>query len=295
MIVSLSLLGLVAVAITSTLMRQTRSARAAAELTELRDQLREGAHIMVSDLRSVSAATGDIYPGLMGKHSIEFRSTFGASVLCAMSGPSIIHLPPNTQLASGARFSHVRQRVDPGHGLLIFDEGATDDVGDDAWLLRTITTVVNTPNACTASSFSSTADVSLLSYRIELNAPLPATVTAGAPVRFVERVRYALYQSSDNKWYLGHCESASLSVSCAPLQPLSGPYSPPDADQGSGQGGLDLYYYDAGGLTTVDPLRVSRIDIALRGSASSALSLAGRSTPSPPRDTLRLVLRLRNQ
>ncbi len=289
------LLAIVGVAVTATLARQGRASRAATELTELRDHLSEGASILASDLRSISLAGGDVYPGAMGKNSIEFRSAYGSSVVCEINGGSSITLPPNSGGTAGVRLSWLYKRADPGHGLFVFDEGATDDPSDDSWIYRIISAVATNAAACSATPFAGATSGATSGLSIALNAALPATVSTGAPVRFVERVRYALYQSSDGRWYLGYCASNSMSAPCATLQPVSGPYLPPNSNQSSGQSGLDLYYFDEDGVATSDPLRVARIEIALRGATPGTATLAGNIADVQIRDTVRLSVEVRNR
>jgi hypothetical protein len=277
---------------TATMGRQTRASRAAAELAELRDQLREGAGTLATDLAQISPAGGDIY-GAMQKSSLEFRSVMGSSVACIVNPAGSLSIPANADVSPGTRLTWLYKRVDPGHGVLIFDEGASHDADDDAWLFRTIISVASHATACTATPFAGAS--SQPGMMIGLNAGLPGSVTAGAPVRFVERVRYALYQSSDSKWYIGYCASNTMSSSCGTLQPVSGPYLPPSADQNSGTGGLDLYYFDESGLPTLDPARVARIDIAVRGVTRGGASLAGSYAAAPIRDTLRVSVAVRNR
>ena len=298
LLVALTLLGIVAGAITLTMWRHSRGAQAAIELSELRDQLSEGAAVLSASLRGISPPGGDIYPGTMGPSSVEVRAPFANSIICG-TAPNTILLPPNSILASGTRLTFFYRRVDPGHGALILDEGSTPSPADDTWVLRNVTAVATLANACGGAPFTSAADAALSGYRITLDAALPAGAGAGSPVIFVERMRFALYRAGDNRWYLGSCSSNSMSSSCSTLQPLAGPFLSANADQTSGLSGLDLYYFDANALPTTNPLNVARIDIALRGSTVAARPLSGsmsaQASGQPTRDTVRLVVELRNR
>jgi prepilin-type N-terminal cleavage/methylation domain-containing protein len=293
LLIALTLLALIGSACVASVVRHSRSGRASVEIAELRDQLRDGAAILTADLASISAPGGDIYPGGMGKSSLEFRATVGSSVACATAATSVA-LPPNTAHTDGRRFTFMSRRVDPGHGLMILDEGASPAASDDIWLVRTVTAVSTPLNPCVGSPFSTASEATLRGYLLSVDVPLSATVAAGAPVRIVERARYALYQSGDNRWYLGYCSSASMATACAVLQPVSGPYSPANPDQASGLSGLDLFYHDADGAPTADPLRVARIDVVFRAASAGALSLAGGSG-APLRDSTRLSINLYNR
>jgi hypothetical protein len=273
--------------------RHSRSTRASSELAELRDQLRDGVAILAADLASMAPAGGDIYPAAMGKSSLEFRATLGASIICGAIGTQM-SLPPDSDHSDGRRFTYLARRVDPGHGVLIFDEGALPDSSDDLWLSRLITAVDTPVNPCGASPWVAAADAGLRGFQLTLDAPLTATARLGAPVRILERVRYALYQSGDNRWYLGYCASATMAMTCATLQPLSGPYMPPNADQTSGLSGLDLYYFDVAGVATTDPLRVARIDVAFRAATRGPVAQSG-GAGMILRDTLRFSVNLHSR
>jgi len=293
--VAIVLLAILGTAVTTTVQRQGRAYRAAAELSELRDQLSEGAAILASELRALAPGGGDVYPGGMGKNALEFRSAFGFSIACEISGGSILSLPSNSASGAGTRLTWLYKRAEPGNGVYVFDEGSSADLSDDAWVFRTIVSVVPDPAACAAGAFAAARDALSPGFRISLSAALPGTVGAGAPVRFVERVRYALYRSSDNRWYLGYCASSTMTTTCAALQPVSGPYLPPASSPPSAPGGLDFHYVDANGTATTDPLNVARIDIALRGVTYGTATLAGRLAAIPIRDSVRLSVEVRNR
>ena len=68
-----------------------------------RTQVRQAGATLPSDLRAIASAEGDIYA--MSDTSIDFRSTFGTSVVCVSTRTSSqINLPPAT-LAKGSALS----------------------------------------------------------------------------------------------------------------------------------------------------------------------------------------------
>jgi hypothetical protein len=293
--VTIVLLSIVGAVITATSVRYSRGSRAARERTELQDQLREGAAILYADLGSLSPSGGEFYPGGTGPRTLEVNAAIGVSAICAKHSGTTISLPPNVRLAGGARISFIQKRVDPGHGLYVFHEGASAGAEDDSWVLRNIVSVGLAPGGCGASEFLAAQDAGLSAYTLTLDSPLPEGVTHGTPVRLVERARYALYQSSDSRWYLGYCASSNLALSCPSLQPLSGPYAAANADQTSGLSGLDFYYYNADGFLTSDLTSVTRVEVALRGSTFGPGNLSGAASSATFRDTLRVAIGFRNR
>jgi prepilin-type N-terminal cleavage/methylation domain-containing protein len=292
LLVAMSVLAMVGSAITATVVRQMRAGAALAERTEMRDQLVEGASILAGDLASISSVGGDVFATEMTNRLLGFLATFGASVLCAIPGGSTVLLPPVAPDTVTA-LTHARKRVDAGHGLYVFDEGPTAGPGDDGWVLRVITDVSPQAAGCAGSPFAALSPGHLPALRLSLDAPLPATVSVGAPARLVERVRYLLYQGGDSKWYLGFCASASLTSTCATVQPLSGPYASGAA--AAGQGGLDLYYFDEDGGITADHLRIARVEIALRGVPPGRHNVAGSPVSVQQGDSVRVAAVVRNR
>jgi prepilin-type N-terminal cleavage/methylation domain-containing protein len=293
LLVGIALFGVVGAITAIAVVRNNRSATTAVELAELRDHLHDAVSVLAADLRAVSSAGGDIYGSGTGKNSIEFRSGFGASLICAKAAQDVIAIPPNAVLSDGRRFTSIRKRVDPGHGVLVFDAGLLQLPDDDQWIARTITSVASVVSPCGTAPFVSPGDAAARGLHVTLDSPLPATVAVGNPVRFVERVRYALYLSGDGRWHLGYCASNNMSSSCGVLQPLSGPYLAPHPDQMSGLSGLDFYYYDVAGAPVVSLLDAARIDVAVRGAVLSNTPGAGQT--GPVRDSVRVSINLRNR
>src|SRR5262249_39082452 len=142
-------------------------------------------------------------------------------------------------------------------------------------------------------TFTTGTDSLLYGYTVTVSSALPNQVAAGTPIRFYRRVRYALYQASDSRWYLGYCRSMAIGSSCSTLQPVSGPYQAYSAT--AGQSGLNFYYYDVNGNTTTVPTAVARIDIAVRGQSERPIR-AFRGTGSTTfHDTTRVIVGLRNR
>jgi prepilin-type N-terminal cleavage/methylation domain-containing protein len=295
LLVALAVTAVVGTLATAAVVRQMRAGAAVAERTELRDQLLEGAAILAADISSISSAGGDVFAGEMSAQQLGFLSTYGSSAICTIPGANVVVLPPSAPALNGVNLTHARQRVEPGHGMYLFDEGEGPEPDDDSWVLRAVTAVTTVVGGCGGSPLVAAADVNLATFRITLDAPLPATVSIGAPVRMVQRVRYVLYQSSDSKWYLGFCASASLTSTCSSVQPLSGPYSRLLALPAAGQSGLDLSYYNEAGAPTSDRTSVALVEITLRGAPQGGFNSAGSRVSMQSIDSVRAAAVVRNR
>src|SRR5439155_792369 len=84
LIITLVLVSFVAGAIVKLLLRQQRFYNSTTELIETRQQIRQAAAMLPSDLRGISSIGGDIY--VMTDSSLEFRSVFGSSIVCVNTG-----------------------------------------------------------------------------------------------------------------------------------------------------------------------------------------------------------------
>jgi hypothetical protein len=118
------------------------------------------------------------------------------------------------------------------------------------------------------------------------------TIVQGAPIRFVRRAYYSLYQSSnDNNWYLGYmCSSCGNTT----VSPIAGPFNAYDPTAGSGTSGIRITYFDSTGATTASTGSVSRISIVLRGQTRGALNVSGLKR-GVYMDSIRMNVALRNR
>lgn len=262
------LLGIIGTSIMRTILRQQRFYRSTTEIMDARSQLRQAMALLPIDLRGASAPGGDIIA--VAENSITFRATIGASVICSgASGNTTIHLPP-TGLASGVVLTSFASTPTTSDSVAIYNETS------DSWTRLGISTAPTTAgaNCPVASGLRTAADAA--GYTMVLSAGLPAGVaTIGAPIRFLRRVNYQLYQASDSKWYLGYAANG------AAVQPVAGPYRAYSA--GSATSGMTVTCFDSTGsaLTTAQCSQttngVSRIDITMRAETEHAVSTGGGS------------------
>ena len=300
LMISIVLLGLMGGLIVSFLLKQGRFYSGANEILLTRTQVRQASVMMPSDLRGISPAAGDIYA--MSDTMIEFRSTFGTSVICRNDRTtSQIPIPPVT-LAKGSALSVWTQTPVNNDSLALYVDSTGASSNDDTWSYHKITATAiafsNATPGCTSASglMKATGDVSTSnpSYSFTLSPQQSATVSAGAAVRFFKKVHYSLYQAADNNWYLGYydCRTSRTPV-CNTIQPIAGPLKPYVSGQPQ-LAGLRFTYYDTTGAVTTNRLAVSRISVLLQGQGTKTIQLAG-GTPQTFGDSLRIEVALRNR
>lgn len=319
LLVAMTILSVLMSTILTVLRRQQRVYAAAGAVNEMRDQLRDGAAVLPIDLRGVSSAARDPGNPAISKPDIlngaplsdnadtklSLRVTIGSSIICNVSGSNIT-LPPNAPLVSnGVAFTSWSMTPAVGDSVYILDESATAGIYDDVWGIRKVTGVVadgtnkcpttaTTVGTATFGPYVKTADAAQSSYTITLDAVPTAGMTIGAPIRFVTRVRYELFKSTDNNWYLGYCERSACDATTVALQPLVGPLRP-YVSKAHANNGLQFTFFDSTGAATTAPNAVSRIGITLRGVTGKAVNLAGGSEMKTVADTLHLFVALRNR
>lgn len=298
LMLSIVLLGLMGGLIIGFLLKQERFYAGASEILLTRTQVRQAAVMMPSDLRGISSAGGDIYA--MTDTSIDFRSTFGSSYICATTrASSQISVPPVT-LAKGSALTTWSTAPVNNDSLALYVDSTNSSAKDDSWSYHRITATSvafsnAAPGCLSATGMMKSTDVNAAnpSYAFTLSPTQSATVGAGAAVRFFKKVHYSLYKASDNLWYLGYydCRTSRVPV-CNTIQPIAGPLRPYVAGQPE-QAGLRFTYYDTLGNVTANKLAVSRISVLMQGEGTKTIQLAGGS-PTTFRDSLRLEVGLRN-
>jgi hypothetical protein len=253
--------------------------------------------------------------------SIEFRRTFGSSLICAKrtaTTTDTIMLYPKSLDAVAAVSSWGIPPVE-GDSILILDDWTMVGPGDDRWKayeVKSVTPVtgnkgcpwkiadtdpVEPGDQPDGTSLLFPSDTVRPSYEIALggtgNKDLSKTIIIGAPVRFFRRVRYEIYQAADNQWYLGYsdCLPARLPP-CTEATPVSGPYSPYTGI--STENGLTFAYYDSLGnklAITAEPRLISRIDVVMRSATANNVTRTGSGAGEQYRDSLLLSIGIRNR
>jgi prepilin-type N-terminal cleavage/methylation domain-containing protein len=287
LIVAMTVFAIVIAGTAVVLTSQQQFHRDTASIMEVRNQLRQAAGALPFDLRSISTVGSDLV--VLSDSAVAFRSTFGRSIACVLTttGTIKVMVPPPT-LASGNVLTNWLEIPVVGDTVGIFDEGATAAASDDTWLFRPISAVTATVGGCPSSTgYTTSADASSTSYNFSMTGSMPSTVKVGAAVRFVRRVRYALYRAADSKWYLGYCTGSCASTA---RTAIAGPLR---AYAASGASGASFSYLTAAGAATTVGANVARIQILLRAASSVPINLQG--TPHTFTDSLRVTVGIRNR
>ncbi|HEU4563718.1 MAG TPA: prepilin-type N-terminal cleavage/methylation domain-containing protein [Gemmatimonadaceae bacterium] len=298
-LVALVLLGIVVGGLLSVVSRQQRFYADAAGLIDMRENLRQVAGLLPSELRGVSPRHGDILD--VADSAIAFKATTGTGVICTINAArTTIVIPPYAQASESGLTSWVSP-PSPGDSIWVFDPRTSLPDTMYSYVVAGVA-----PNAtCPAATGFTTAADQNSGWAITLLGaapspwPLPATVVVGGPVRFFKPVRYSLYRSpADSKWYVGYRDYNPLRAQpWSNIQPVSGPFMPYAA---GGASGLSFAYADSAGnaINSGGMLeRIRRIDVVVRGETAVPVKAAGfTKTPSGyVRDSLNLSIALRNR
>ena len=281
----LVLLGIVGGSLMKLVANQQRFYKGTYDLIELRSQLRQAEAVVSSDLRGLSSPGGDVIA--MTDSSMDFWYTMGSSISCTTPAGSTIIIPPTTT-ANGNTLTNWLSAPLAGDTAYVFDEaGNTTSSGDDVWRAYEISSITPGGGTC-AAAYNAQSN----GYSVAMTQSISPTILQGAPIRFVRRAHYSLYQSgNDGNWYLGYSCSACGSTN---VSPIAGPFNAYDPTAGSGTSGIRITYFDSTGATTATPANVSRISIVLRGQTRSALNVSGLKR-GVYLDSIRLNVALRNR
>ena len=298
LLIAMVLMGIIGGATVTLLLRQQRFYNSTNELIQTRQQIRQAAAMLPSDLRGISSVAGDIY--VMTDSSIEFRSVFGSSVACTIdpAGGWVSTVPQ--ALVKQSAITNWASLPAVGDSIAVYSEGPSLLQSDDSWALRQITVVLartgGASDGCPVASGLVTAAVADLaasnpSYKLTISANVPI-ISAGTSLRFFRRVHYSLYKSAtDNLWYLGYYSCKPV-TGCNAIQPIGGPFQSFATD---GTSGVQFTYYDSTGALTLNKAQVARISLAVRGQGTSLVAFSGTKAATTFRDSLRMEINLRNR
>jgi hypothetical protein len=255
------------------------------ELIELRTQLRQAEAVMGNDLRGISSVGSDIVS--MTDSSIDFNYTIGTSIACTTPVTTTIVIPTTGTLTGGNALTSWIAKPGNGDVVYVFDEGASATIAtDDSWKQYTVTSLTMASGACDAGFNAASAATMVLSSNASF------TILKGAPIRYVRRVHYSLYQAADNKWYLGYCTPACGVVNA--INPIAGPFQSYVASTTNDSSGIRMTYYDSTNTVTATTSQVARINITLRGQTQSYLHTTGMQR-GVYHDSLSMSIALRNR
>jgi prepilin-type N-terminal cleavage/methylation domain-containing protein len=268
LLVAMLLLAIVGGGVTRVLMKQQQFYKDARRSAQASRELRLGASVMPSELRSISSAGGDILT--MSESEIVMRAYIGSGVICAISGDNIWVVPRN--LAKHTLTTYVTPPVN-GDTVFVFNDNTKTGSQDDLWEQRWILGSDLSNSDCTASPYMDPVLDNAASKgrrRYRLNTALPAEVQAGSVVRFTRPVKYRIYQVASGAWYLGLEEY--LGGAWGQPSPLAGPFRPFAASDNP-TSGLQFRYYDSLGVRVTNMAKgtdVARVDLFLRTDAGAS-------------------------
>jgi prepilin-type N-terminal cleavage/methylation domain-containing protein len=295
LMVVMVLLGIVGTAIMNVIIRQQRFYRATDEVINLRTRLREGTSILPVDLRALgpeplNGAAGDIIN--VTENSITFRSTYGSSIVCGFAGTTI-HIPPLGSLNTGVTYTSWLSTPIAGDSVALYNAAG------NTWTLAQITAAPTAsgggcPAGAGAGFFRRAADPDGLQFTVSTVGP---GIQNGSPIRFLKRVRYGLYQASDNRWYLGFAFVTGDGSGWSP-QPVSGPYRAHFA-AGDARNGLRITCWDTLGTAVAvgacaNNGAVGRVDFTFRTESQAAVTKSGVGTNEILVDSMTVRVALRN-
>jgi prepilin-type N-terminal cleavage/methylation domain-containing protein len=272
MLVVIVILAIVLTSVMTIFVQQQRFYSDSSAIMETRSSTRDAANVLQSDLRALSPKSGDIYS--MGSNFVEFRSQPGASVVCTIDvSRSIVTVPPRN-VSTGAALTSWLAPPAAGDTVLIFDAGTAPGTVADTFNYYTLTAAPTANASCpNTTGLTTTAGEATQGYTFRVTPALTATTTVGAPIRVIRRARYELYQEASGNWYLGYYDCLpSRSPACNPLQPVAGPYVPPN---NAATGGIVFTFRDATGAVTADSSLVRRVDVAARARTSVDVHTSG--------------------
>ena len=263
MLIVIVLLAVVLSAVMTIFVQQQRFYSDSAAIMQTRSSTRDAASVLQSDLHALSPKSGDIYS--MGPSFIEFRAQPGSSVVCTIDGTrKILTVPPINVSTESGLTSWLSAPVSTDT-VLILDPGANAAAVDDV--------PAAAGNCPISTGLTTTAAEAAGGYTLHIEPALTATTPVGAPMRFVRRARYELYQEASGNWYLGYYDCIKQRVpSCNSLAPVAGPYVPPNV---GGTGGIVFSFLDSTGAVTATTTLVRRVDLVARAQTGQDIHTAG--------------------
>ncbi len=313
--IALVLLGIISGVVMRVIMRQQRFYQGANQIMTQRSQLRQATSVLPVDLRSLSSIGDDILA--VTDTSIDFRMNVGTGVVCSVENAAHTIVLPPENLHGGQTLTTFfgYGPPSPGDGVEIFIYNDSSTVGneDDKWKRYELAKPISEDAGKCPTQFVTVSDVGKKRFVIEVSdpeghtdpvtgGPLSQYIQVGAPVRIVRKVRYALYQEPDGKWYLGYANFNAGSSAWETLAPVSGPYDPYSTSSGT-PSGLGFRYYDVdgneitSGATAAQLRLIARIDLVARARTAANVRTAGiqNGLDQQYKDSLAVSVMLRNR
>jgi prepilin-type N-terminal cleavage/methylation domain-containing protein len=270
-LVALTLLALLATAVTGLLRRTQDFYRVTAQSVDLRQSLRVAATLLPAEVRELDAADSDIVA--MAPTALTVRGARQLAITCRAPDPGIPAGPMGLTVRADPFFAS-RDFSPGGDSVWLFSDDDARSPDDDVWIPAALIAVSSEP--CPDGRPGRRL---VVAPRLPPGGTLRAgQITAGAPVLGFETVTYRLYRSSsDGRWYIGQQVGSDL-------QPILGPVA---------SGGLTFTYRDSSGAPAGDPSRVRLIEVAVHVRAVESVR-ARDGHLVHPEDSLAVAVTLRN-
>jgi prepilin-type N-terminal cleavage/methylation domain-containing protein len=239
-LVAMTLTGIVVAGTLRALTAQRKFYARQTRILEARHAMRASATILVSELREVSAADGDLYA--IASDSVAFRSTVGFGIVCDINGT-------NGTLSVTLSSGHFV--LDAGDSVLVFVENGPGDA-DDTWRALAVNNISTTGPSCVSGAAADRVVNAVGNY---------AGIWIGSPLRLFRPYVFGLFEM-DGRWWLGRKNRASGTG----YVPVAGPVAPPV------DGGLQLTYYGQDGAATSNPALVNRVTISVKAPTYRSLT-----------------------
>ena len=286
LLITLALLAVIGTIVSKMMLDQQRFYQRVNEQMGVRRELRSAMSMMPTDMRSLSSVGGDIVS--YDASSIRFRSTIGASIICAKAAANTLDLPP-LDMARTTLTAWYSTPM-PGDTIVAFRADSMG-AGGDSWSKHRIVSITPSAALCAASPYIDALDVGKARWRVVVSPDVADSVKVGAAIRFLRSTEYSVVAGETGKFYVGRSEYIGGAWSAA--TPVLGPFIAPNA---AGTGGVRFVMFDSTGVEVASGgnyQAVSRIDLTLRGQgANSSGDVAGKLTSN---DSIAFRIALRNR
>jgi prepilin-type N-terminal cleavage/methylation domain-containing protein len=284
LLVTMTVGGIALSLVTLLCVRQQRVVSDLAQASAVSAQLRDAGAILPIDLRALAPASGDIREAR--DTSLEIRATIASGVVCDTSGTAITLAPTVDDVVS---FASIATSIEPGDSAWLLMATDTGEI----WAPHRVGEVLSgATRGCGARGPDLGAAFGAQRVSLTLDS-VGSAKWIGAPLRVTRPLRYSLYQSSDNAWWLGERDWSTDAERFNAIQPVAGPFLSPASR------GLRFEYFDSAGIALVSPVAdasvIALMRIELRGETKNAARALAVNASHKRLDSLSMWVLLRNR
>jgi len=284
LLVTMTVGGIALSLVTLLCVRQQRVVSDLAQASAVSAQLRDAGAILPIDIRALAPASGDIREAR--DTSLEIRATIASGIVCDTSGAAITLAPAIDDVVS---FASIATPIEPGDSAWLLTPSDTTET----WTPHRVHAVLSGgAQRCDARGPDLGASSSAQRVTLALDSGA-SSKWIGAPLRVTRPLRYSLYQSSDNAWWLGERDWSTDAARFNTIQPVAGPFLSPALR------GLRFEYFDSAGGELVPPVAdasmIALMRVELRGETKNAPRALAVNTSGKRLDSLSIWVLLRNR